>query len=145
MFKISDTMIYTLRSEACVRKWFETPDPIVFRERIAWRTGRRMLDDATAAGAVLPIVFGDAGDTRPDLLAIALVRNIEIEDSETSCTIGLLRPLTPGHMPSEISLAQAPRRGQAISPDDIRPYRLCLTPPFVVAALKGMRTADEIA
>jgi hypothetical protein len=91
MFKISDMMIYMLRAEACVRKWFVTPDPIVFRERTAWRTGRRMFDDAAAAGAVLPIVFGDAGDTRQDLLAIALVRDIEIEGSETSCTIGLLR------------------------------------------------------
>ncbi len=144
MFEISDTMIYTLRAEACVREWFETPDPIVFRERTAWRTGRRMLDDAAAAGEVLPIVFGDAGDTRQDLLAIALVHDIEIEGSETSCTIGLLRPLTRGHMPSEISLAKAPRRGQPISADDIRPYRLCLTPPFAVAALKGTHAADEI-
>jgi hypothetical protein len=139
MFRINDTMIYTIRAEATIRDWFHHPDPIEFDENIAWRTGYKLLESSTSEEAVLPIVFGDAGDTSTELLAVGIVRDLEVDDAKTICKIGLVRPLRSGYRKSDLELVSS---AQTMSMDDIRPYRICRTPQFIIEALGGQRIAS---
>jgi hypothetical protein len=135
---VSPRSIYTLKSYAEILGWFLTPDPINFDENKAWKTGLELLLTADERDEVLPIIFGDAGDAYRCLVAVGLIRRIEIKGEVTTCTMGLVRPLAPKHDKSALVLAQG---GQNLSPDDQRNYRIVDTPKFIREAL-GAAGAD---
>lgn len=135
MTRVSAQSIYTIISYSKLLKWFLTPDPIKFNEDRAWRTGRKLLHAAEAAGVLFPIIFGDAGDAYRRLAAVGIMRKIEIDGASTTCTIGLLRPLEPKYDKSALTLAHGERKGQSLSEDDQRNYRIVDTPAFVHGAL----------
>lgn len=134
---------FILRSFAKLLKWFMSPNPIEFSEERAWKTGRILHRTVEAAGIAFPTIFGDTGDTYRRPAAVGVIRKIEIDGACTTCTIGLLRPLEPKYYKSVLVLAHGKRKGESLSEDDQRVYRIVDTPAFVREALGAPRTEAE--
>jgi len=116
--------IYTLRDEQTLDKEFRTGTGDFFKERRPWKSGLAYLEQARKEGAVLPVFFADAVETK-DVRYWAVIERIEIEKGETKVRFRDLRRFdTP--MKRELFLVHSKNR--RIQPDDQRPYRLCRMP-----------------
>jgi hypothetical protein len=79
----------------------------------------------------MAIVFADADDTEPGLIYWAIIEDITIneENLSTTCTYTNLRPISPRQPLSALRLLKS---GRQLSDADIRPYRICQTPSFLI-------------
>jgi hypothetical protein len=79
----------------------------------------------------MAIVFAGAHDVEPGLIYWAIIEDITIneENLSTICTYTSLRPISP---PKRLSALRLVKSGRQLSDADIRPYRICQTPSFLV-------------
>jgi len=89
-----------------------------FSENKPWTSAKAFVDDATAQGQSVPIVFADAATDTNKLLFWALLRDVRVRGRETTYVFDTMRRLGP-------DLTQ---RHLKISSPSIRGYVLCDTP-----------------
>lgn len=79
----------------------------------------------------MAIVFAGADHTEPGLIYWAIIEDITINEVNLSaiCTYANLRPINPLKRLSALRLLKS---GRQLSDADIRPYRICQTPSFLV-------------
>jgi 5-methylcytosine-specific restriction enzyme A len=103
----------------------EPSDPLTERNR--WVSAKALLDEASAKGEDLPIIFSNSRHCS-ELVYWAVLREILVgSEKTTSFRFSRLAPIQ-GHSTQELVLRGS---GQHIAPDFIRPYALCETPPFL--------------
>jgi hypothetical protein len=103
--------------------------PLVNSEARTWKAADTMLNEARAAGQSLPLVLADAKDCSR-LLYWGILQVLKLSDQRTEYTVDYLRSLPGRHSPQELVLRST---GEHIAPGFIRPYAICLTPPFLTA------------
>jgi hypothetical protein len=101
------------------------PSTFVVRQRMV--TALDMFQSAKAVGEDVPVLFGDATNTRR-LVYWARLTGINVGDEDTHYSVFPVRPLPPGHRPQELVLLST---GQRIAMGFIRPYAICRTPGFL--------------
>jgi hypothetical protein len=96
-----------------------------------WRRGSQLWAEAERAGDRMAIVFAGADDTEPGLIYWAIIDDITIDEDNrsTTCTYTNLHPIRP---PKPLSALRLLKSGRQMSDNDIRPYRICQTPSFLV-------------
>ena len=124
MFEFS---IYTIAHGAKLAKAARKSRATKFSEAKIWKTGDRLQTKAKSAGAVMPVVFGDATNCRY-LLWWGILKTIVIEDTTTHYFVEQVRPIKGKHTPQELVLRST---GKHIAPNFIRPYAICRTPSFL--------------
>lgn len=132
MNRLSSSCIYTLLRSGRLREQAEQGGRHKLTERKKpWRRGSQLWAEAERAGDQMAIVFAGADDTEPGLIYWAIIEDITIneENLSTTCTYTNLRPISPGQPLSALRLLQSGRR---MSDADIRPYRICQTPSFLI-------------
>jgi hypothetical protein len=101
--------------------------PLVNSEARTWKAAAAMLEEASAAGQSFPLLLADAKDCSR-LLYWGLLKTLELGDKRTVYTVDYLRALPGRHSPQELLLMST---GEHIAPGFIRPYAICITPPFL--------------
>jgi hypothetical protein len=89
--------------------------------------GRDLFQQATAQGADMPVLFGDATDCS-QLIYWGILQGVELVERETHYTVAQLRRFTSPHSPQDLVLQS---NGERIAPGFIRPYAVCVTPQFL--------------
>lgn len=97
-----------------------------FTEGKPWVKGRQMLEQATAAGRSLPIVFSDARNCQR-VIGWAVATRIEIDGGQTLFDVRETRQID-GRRSQELVLLSS---GTTLAEGDIRPYHLCVTPDWL--------------
>jgi hypothetical protein len=90
-----------------------------------------MLDEARLSGQRLPVVFGCAEGQVIKLVYCALLDEIVLGRRANEITIYRYSQLKPIEPAQPITLLTLQGKRRPLSADFIRPYALCLTPPFV--------------
>ncbi len=125
--ELSDHCIYTIVSGRALAKAFARRGPATFTEKKPWVTGYDLWQKARADGQQFSILFGDAADCSR-LLYWAVLTNMQFDESSTVYTIDRLRKLKGERVPQDLVLRSSRKN---IAPGFIRPYAICLTPPFL--------------
>jgi len=125
--ELSDHCIYTIVSGKVLAQCFKGQRSATFKEQKPWVTGYELWQKATADKRHLPVLFADAADCSR-LLYWSILTKIQFDRSTTAYTIDRLRKLPGKHVPQELILRSSRVN---IAPDFIRPYAICLTPPFL--------------
>ena len=94
----------------------------------AWKTAQILLEKAKKAGEKMPVIFSDAAYNADHLLVWAILQKIEIEDDRTSIQFNEVERVRWNHHRTELKLRST---GDRIADNFIRPYAICLTPPFL--------------
>ncbi len=132
MDRLSSSCIYTLLHSGRLREQAEQGGRHQLTERNKpWRRGSQLWAEAQRAGDQLAIVFAGADATEPRLIYWAIIEDITINEQNLStiCTYTKLRPISPIKQLSALRLLKS---GRQLSDADIRPYRICQTPSFLV-------------
>jgi hypothetical protein len=130
--RLSSSCIYTLLHSGRLREQAEQGGRHKLTERNKpWKRGSQLWAEAERAGDRMAIVFAGADDTEPGLIYWAIIEDITIneENLSTTCTYTNLRPISPLKRLSALRLLKS---GRQLSDADIRPYRICQTPNFLV-------------
>jgi hypothetical protein len=122
--KLHPLCIYTIRAEKKLASAFSAATDGLFEERQAWVTGHALLKQARVDGTVLPVFFADAVETG-EILYWATIEEIRIKKGISTI---LYRGMRRFPIPLKRHLLIVQRTGKPISTDDIRPYRICITP-----------------
>ncbi len=101
------------------------PSTFVIGQRMV--TALDIFQSARAADEDVPILFGDATNTRR-LVYWGRLTSIDVGDEDTHYSVFPIRPLAPGHSPQELVLLST---GKRIAKGFIRPYAICRTPDFL--------------
>ncbi len=128
---LSSCCTYTLRHSDALQKQAKEGGPQKLTERRVWRTGSLLWVKAKLSGERMPVVFSGADDTQPGLIYWATIDDITVDDEKrsTTCCYSNLRPISPLKPLSALRLLKS---GRQLSDADIRPYRICQTPRFLV-------------
>lgn len=125
--QLSDYCIYTIVSGRTLAKQFARRRAATFTEKRRWVTGYVLWQQAQAEGRHFPALFGDAADCSR-LLYWAFLTKIRVDESSTTYAIDCLRRLKGRRAPQDLVLRSSRK---TIAPGFIRPYAICLTPPFL--------------
>ena len=98
-----------------------------FDEGKPWTTASKLWQKARSADQAMLVLFGDAADCS-HLLYWSLLTDVHVQDGATRYAIDRLTRLRGKHTPQELVLRSS---GRNIAKDFIRPYAICMTPPFV--------------
>jgi hypothetical protein len=136
--RLAECCIYTMRHTNDLRRAATTGGTGGFSEGKAWVTGSRLFGEAHAAGERLPIVFSAAEDWS-GLIFWGLLTDVSVDSGDTDSgrkprthySFELLRPIEPSRPLSDLTLVNARR---PLSESSIRPYAICLTPPWLTAS-----------
>jgi hypothetical protein len=123
----SEHCVYTIVHTDLLAEAARQGGPTAFRESKAWVTGRKLWQQAVAAGVGFPVLLGDATDCSR-LEYWWLLTGVEIQGDATRFTVDRVRPLPGSHTPQELVLRST---GEYIAPNFIRPYAMCRTPGFL--------------
>jgi hypothetical protein len=124
---LSEHCVYTILHIGKLAKAARQGSPSHFRESKAWVTGRRLWQQAQAAGVGFPILLGDATGCR-GLEYWGLLSAVKIKGEATHFTVDRVRRLRGTHTPQNLVLRST---GKHIAPNFIRPYAICRTPAFL--------------
>lgn len=113
--------------------------PLVNSEARTWKAAEAMLEEARAAGQLLPLLLADAKDCSR-LLYWGILQSLKLIDKRTEYTIDYLRSLPGRHAPQELVLRTT---GKHIAPGFIRPYAICFTPPFLTTGSAALALLPE--
>jgi len=130
--RLSSSCIYTLLHSGRLREQAKEGGRQELTERNKpWRRGSQLWAEAERACDRMAIVFAGADDTEPGLIYWAVIDDITIneENRSTTCTYTNVRPIRP---PKPLSALRLLKSGRQLSDADIRPYRICQTPSFLV-------------
>ena len=126
--RISRYCVYTIADGKKLAFAADNRKECAFEEKKSWVTGHSLWQNARLANEVMPVLLGDAADcTR--LLFWGFLADLQIEDSGTSFVLDRVRRLEYRHTPQELVLRSS---GKNIAPNFIRPYAICVTPPFLI-------------
>jgi hypothetical protein len=123
----SDHCVYTILHPDLLADAARQGGPTTFQESKPWVTGRRLWQQAQAAGLGFPVLLGDATDCS-QLEYWGLLTGVEVGDAGTRFTVDRVRPLAESHTPQELVLRST---GEHIAPHFLRPYAICRTPDFI--------------
>ena len=99
---------------------------VKFQEGRRWTTADRLWQKASDESKRMPILFGDATECSR-LRYWGLLTKVDVQDGATNFAVDRLRELRR-HRTQELVLRSTRRQ---IAPNFIRPYAICLTPPFL--------------
>jgi hypothetical protein len=136
--KLAECCIYTMRHTSDLQRVASEDGAGAFFENKAWVTGSRLFGQAHAVGERLPIVFSAAEDWS-GLIFWGVLTGVSVDSGDTDLgrkprtdySFEQLRPIEPSRPLSDLTLANARR---PLSNESIRPYAICLTPPWLHAA-----------
>ena len=124
---LSKHCIYTIAHKARLDEEARESGPVTLEESKAWVTGARLWREAQAEHLGMPVLLGDAAYVN-QLLYWGLLQDLQVDDSRTVYKVDRLRPIQGQHFRQELVLRSS---GKNIDPNFIRPYAICLTPPFL--------------
>ncbi len=128
--RLSAECVYTIVHPEILAAAAHEGQPKTFIERKAWTTGLHLFRKAQAEGLGMPVLLGDAADCNR-LLYWGLLADLTVRDKFTHYTVERVRRLRQLHAPQELILLSTRKN---IAANFIRPYALCQTPEFLVAA-----------
>jgi hypothetical protein len=140
---LSAYCVYTIRHTAELEQAYLRGGRGQAREQSTWVSGRNMLDEARLSGKRLPVVFGCAEGQVITLVYCALLDEIILGRHANEITIYVfsqLKPIEPAQPITRLTLREQRR---PLSADFIRPYALCLTPPFVRELLEDAGMGND--
>lgn len=123
----SDHCIYTIVSAKTLVKAATRGGAAAFTEKKPWVTGHNLWQKAVAENLRMPVMFADAEDCSR-LLYWGSLTGIQFDGTSTRYTVDHVRKLKDRHSPQELVLRST---GKNIAPGFIRPYAICVTPPFL--------------
>lgn len=119
--------VYTIVSRDKLDRIALEKAPLVSSEARPWKAADKLLKNARASGQQLPLLLANAKDCS-QLLYWGILQALKINDKRTEYTVDHLRPLPGRHSPQELVLRST---GKYIAPGFIKPYAICVTPPFL--------------
>lgn len=125
---LASSCIYTIVQRERLEDFVEHGGAGTVTEGRAWTTGARLLNEATAAGLRLPILFADSCDCSR-LLYQATLQSVELTKEGTRYSFEGLTALPRGLTPQDLVLRNSRRK---IASGFIRPYAICETPSFLL-------------
>jgi hypothetical protein len=100
----------------------------IFTEGRAWKTAKRLLDEARRQGKDMPVILSDAAFNSEPLWLWGVLRELNIEDDQTTIQLTAIQRVRGNHGRQDLVLRSS---GRQIKPKYIRPYAICQTPPFL--------------
>ena len=97
-------------------------------ERRAWKTAKRLLDEAHKQEKDMPVIFSDAAHNSEHLLLWGILKKIDIRGDQTTVQFNDAQRVRGNHGRQELTLRS---KGRSIKPNYIRPYAICETPLFL--------------
>jgi len=129
MNRLSSNCIHTFRHSGKLAAEAAAGGTGELDEGKRWVTGFQLWADAGSAGEHMPILFSGADrDMGTGILYWAIIDNIKLTGSRTTCRYFEVREIKPARKRSEIRLRNGNRQ---MSDDLIRPYAICMTPSFL--------------
>jgi hypothetical protein len=131
-YQVTDTCIYVLHNTPDLTKVYEGDGKGKFMENRQWVYGTKMLRDAEKQNLAVPVVFSSA-EGYEGIVYCAILTKVTLGFKQTVYEFENLKKVEPNRKKSELTLL---RKKQPLSESDIRSYRLCVTPSFVVDLLE---------
>ncbi len=126
---LSPFCIYTIRHHEDLDEAYRSGGNGQFTENTMWNTGHRLFLEAKKNAQRMPVIFASA-DITDRLIYYATLKDVEINESDSTTTYEFsgLRQIGSHQPLSSLTLRSTKR---PLSDSYIRPYAICLTPPFV--------------
>ncbi len=124
---LSEFCVYTIRDRKTMDKIMKAGGIQKITESKRWVTGEKLFRQAQSRKISMPVLFGDAAQCR-DLCYWAILEGIEINETKTTFSFSSLKKIKGKRLTQELILKNS---GKPIAPHFIRPYALCITPPFL--------------
>ena len=131
MDRVASSCIYTILHSQKLQEQAEEGGCHKLTEHKRWRKGSQLRAEAERSGDRMAIVFSGADDTQPGLIYWAIIDDITIDEEQrsTTCSYSNLRRISPRQRLSALQLLKS---GRQLSDADIRLYRICQTPDFLL-------------
>ncbi len=123
---ISRYCVYTLRDTVKLDEAYDKGGSGSFKENRKWVEGERLFIESQRNKEQMPVLFA-AAEKEGGLLYYAMLEAIEV-DSDASKTEYDFTGLTPFREELPKSSLIKKSDNKPLSDNDIRPYRICLTP-----------------
>ena len=127
---LSPVCVYTIRHHQDLDEAYHSGGNGRFTENTTWNTGQRLFLEAKKNHQRMPVVFATAGIGTDSLIYYAMLKDVEINESDSTTTYEFtdLQRIATHHPLSSLTLRSTNR---PLSDNYIRPYAICLTPYFV--------------
>ncbi len=138
---LASSCVFALKNKTDLTK-SEGSDVVAWHENRPWSTAKQMLSDSVHNGTLLLVLLADSVDFGPVTHFGQLV-TVDLDGDGTVYKVGGLRRLRE---PIPLQDVVVKSTAKPISIDDIRSYKLCVTPRslFGSAATESqLSTADE--